>query len=126
MLKETKISFWVLSVGRFVVVDSGDLEWEWKFWFATQCSNFGYVMEMVDGDDVYISRYEGEDGEYVKIQADKEKLLQKLKSLKIDECPVCGNPKCTEATREMVKDFMEAVEKYEGKEIYATFFVEYT
>jgi hypothetical protein len=113
-------------MGRFVVVDLGDFEWEWRFWFAQQCSNFGAVMEMVEGDDVYINRYEGDDGEYVKINADKEKLLEKLKNLKIDKCPVCGNPECTIATREMIKDFIEAVEKYNCKEVYATLFVEYT
>jgi hypothetical protein len=112
-------------MGRFVVVDLGDLEWEWKFWFARQCSNFGYVIEMVNGDGVYIKRYEGDDGEYVKINADKEELLEKLKSLKIDECPVCGNPECAVATREMIKDFAHAIEKYQGKEIYITLFVEY-
>jgi hypothetical protein len=112
-------------LGRFVVVNLGDLEWEWKFWFAQQCSNFGAVMEMVEGDDVYISRYEGDDGEYVKIEADKEKLLEKLENLKIDECPVCGEPKCTVATREMVKDFIKAVRGYKGEEFCVEFFVEY-
>jgi hypothetical protein len=113
-------------MGRYVVVDLGDLEWEWKFWFARQCSNFGYVIELVKGDGVYIRRYEGDDGEFVMIDADKEKLLERLRNLKIDECPVCGNPECAVATREMIKDFIEAVEKYDCKEFYVRLFVEYT
>ena len=80
-------------MGRFVVVDDGDFEWEWKFWFARQCSNFGFILEMVAGDGVHVSReyVEHDGGEYVVLKADREKLLEKLKSLKIDGCPICGD-----------------------------------
>jgi hypothetical protein len=112
-------------MGRFVFVVLGDLDWCWKFWFARQCSNFGAIMETVDSEDIEIARYIGDDGEYVRIYADKNKLVEKLKNLEVDECPVCRNIQCLEATREMIRDFAEAIEKYNNEEIHVTLFVEY-
>ena len=112
-------------MGRFVNFYEGNLDWEWKFWFGIQCSNFGSILQMVADEDVYVDRYIGEDGEYIRLDADKEKLLEKLKSLKIDSCPSCGDTECLTATREMVKDFTEAVEKCDENKVFAIFFVEY-
>ena len=112
-------------MGRFVSIAEGDFDWEWKLCFAQQCSNFGFILEMVKGDGVSVERFTGESGEYVRLNTEREKLLKKLKELKIEECPVCKSAECLEATREMIKDFTEAVSKHQEDEIYTTFFVEY-
>jgi len=112
-------------MGRYAYIVDGDFDWIWKFWFATQCSNFGFIIEIAQGNGVHVSRHTVEHGEYVKIDADKEKLIESLKNLKIDMCPICGDQKCLVATREMIKDFVEAVEKYKGNEIHVTLFAEY-
>ena len=112
-------------MGRYVSLAEGDFDWRWKFWFAEQCSNFGFILQMAKGDDVRVLRYTGEDGEYVRLYAEKEKLLETLNKLEINECPVCKSQECLEATREMLKDFREAVAKHEDDEICATWFAEY-
>lgn len=114
-------------MGRFVVQHSGNIDWEWKFWFAQQCSNFGFILQEVAacGDEIYVDRYTGDDGEFVKLNADKNKLLEALSSIQLEVCPVCKNPKCLEATLEMLKSFEEAVKKVDEPEIYGTWFVEY-
>jgi hypothetical protein len=111
-------------MGRFVSSVEG-FDWTWKFWFGQQCSNFGAVMELANGDDVSVSRYIGDDGEYVSLNAEKTKLLENLRKLQINECPVCKGSECLEATRAMVESFTKAVAKQNDEEIYALFFAEY-
>ena len=114
-------------MGRFVIQHGGNIDWEWKFLFAQQCSNFGFILQEVAscGDEIYVSRYTGDDGEFVTLNADKNKLIDALSNLDLEVCPVCNSPKCLEATLEMLKSFKEAVEKTDAPEINATWFVEY-
>jgi len=114
-------------MGRFVISESGNLDWEWKFWFARQCSNFGFILQEVaaNGEEIYVRRYTSEDGEFVKLNADKQQLIKALSNTQLEACPVCRDKGCLEATLEMLKSFKEAVEKFEEPDIYATWFVEY-
>ena len=115
------------KMGRFVVQHSGNIDWEWKFRFARQCSNFGVMLEEVasHSDEVYVDRYTGDDGEFVMLKADKNKLVEALSSIKLESCPICKTSECLEATLEMLKNFKEAVKEVDEPEIYGTWFVEY-
>lgn len=116
-------------MGRYVYVESGNLDWRWKFGFASQCSNLGFILKMLEGEELYVNRYisENEDGEYVNLNADKTDLLKALKHLlkEIKECPVCRSADCLKDTKEMLKDLKEYVEKNGDTAINALWFVEY-
>jgi hypothetical protein len=112
-------------MGRLAYTIRGDFDWEYKFPFSKQCSNFGEVVEKVKSPYVGVSRYIGSDGEFVEIYADRRKLLDRLESFSLDKCPVCGTPECAEATEEMIRLFAEAVKGCDLKEIRLTLFVEY-
>jgi len=117
-------------MGRWVYLERGNISWEWKFAFATQCSNFGVLIKAMCPEYV---RLRGPDGNGVRvfIECAKEELIERLKAgiieLKLiyDKCPICGNNDCLQCTIEMFKDFLEAVKKCQENEIYAEFYVEY-
>jgi peptide subunit release factor 1 (eRF1) len=114
----------VISMGRFVTTEKGNLEWASKFVFGQQCSNFGEVLGLLEGEDICVERYKGESGEYVYLHTEKDELVRALENLDLVTCPVCGRKECLEATKEMINDFKEAVKQAE-QEIDVTFFVEY-
>jgi hypothetical protein len=124
-------SFEVIDMGRWVYAEVGNIAWEWKFAFATQCSNFGFILELMCPD--YVERIDkSESGERVIVDAPKKDFVEclkvKLLELKLgmlEACPVCNEKKCLDCTVEMFEDFLKAAEKCSDDEIYAEFFVEY-
>ena len=112
-------------MGRDVYKEKGNIDWTWRFGFGEQCSNLGAVLEDLDGGEIIVNRYTGDYGEYVYLYAPKTKLLEALNNLEEIECPICGEEKCTEWTREMLKDLKEAVEKVQSEEVEELWYVEY-
>jgi len=117
-------------MGRYVYFEKGNFEWNSKFLFGVQCSNFGSLLNELQqsNHEVYVSRYISDDGEYVRLyDTKKTHFLKALKDLqlRIDECPVCKNPDCLKATIEMLEDLIEHVEKEAPDYIDTLWFVEY-
>ena len=128
-------------MGRYAYVRYGNLQFEYKFAFAEQCSNLGYFLR--DALPEYVSRYISEDfggGEYVEIYGDKDKILDKLRKY-IDEmkkklvigkisgeepvCPLCGSPKCFKHSVLMLEEFLNAVDKCDCERVDSLIYVEY-
>jgi len=116
-------------MGRYVYFETGNFKWEGKFSFGVQCSNFGSLLEELKKSDyeVYVNRYIADDGEYVRLNTNRSHFLKALKNLlgSIDRCPVCNSSDCLTATKEMLVDLIEQVEKEAPDYINALWFVEY-
>jgi len=116
-------------MGRYVIVEKGDIDWKWKFGFGRQCSNFGAVLESIkvnSDEPIRVERFLGESGEYVYMFAKKDDLIKAIdKWLECADCPFCDDPECIEYTKEMMMDFKDALEKLDKDSVEALWFVEY-
>jgi hypothetical protein len=115
-------------MGRWVIPERSDVDWRWKF-IVKQCSNFGGILESLkvnfDGA-IQVSRYLGEDGEYVYMLAGKSDLIKAIdKWMENPDCPFCDDPECIEYSKEMMMDFKNALEKLDKDSVEALWFVEY-
>jgi hypothetical protein len=118
----------VSDVGRYVILERGDIDWKWKFAFGRQCSNFGAILKDLEkvGGAIQVERFIGDVGEYVWMFAGKDDLMKAIeKWLESGECPFCDDPDCLRYSREMMMDFKNTLEKLNKKSIEALWFVEY-
>ena len=63
-------------MGRFVNSRSPEIDYEYKFAFAEQASNFGEVLEECSIDAMGVTRYCSEIGEYVDVYIDNAKMVK--------------------------------------------------
>ncbi|MEM4203458.1 MAG: hypothetical protein QXS54_05240 [Candidatus Methanomethylicaceae archaeon] len=114
-------------MGRFVFKIWGNLDFEWKYEFAEQCSNFGMVAKELEGDQVLVLLYNGEDGEFIRIRGNKADIINSVDSAmkKIGKCPICGQDECAAWTSEMLKEFKQKVEEQNEEKIDALLFSEF-
>jgi hypothetical protein len=63
-------------MGRFVNSRSPEVNYEYKFAFAEQSSNFGEVLEQCSIDEMGVTRYCSDIGEYVDVYIDNAKKVK--------------------------------------------------
>lgn len=113
-------------MGRFVTKVSGNFNFEWKYGFAEQCSNFGIIALNLKGDDVSVEVYSGESGEFITIRGGKDDIIKAISELKdFKECPICGQSECAKWTKKMLNHLKKSAEKHKDGEIDAVLFSEY-
>lgn len=114
-------------MGRFVTKVSGDLNFEWKYGFAEQCSNFGIIALNLKSYDVSVETYSGESGEFVTLKGSKTDIIKAIDNeLKnFNGCPLCNQSKCGKWTLTMLKYLKNRIEKHKSREINVILFSEY-
>jgi len=113
-------------MGRYVYLQDGNIDFEWKFGFASQCSNFGLVLRLLD-TKIFVERFIGINGEMVILEANKNDLINGLQELLKDltECPICQTEECFKDTQQMLQDFLQATVKCKDDYLQAMWYVEY-
>ena len=104
---------------RYVYSLESDINFEWKFWFAKQPSDFGEVLEIVLPK--YTTRYRADDGEVVRLAGDKKDIIRDLiLFLKTAQLP--------DYDFQMLQALLQALERAvtaDGYFVEGWFFVEY-
>lgn len=105
-------------MGRFVNSLNSAIDYEYKFAFAEQSSNFGEVLEECSIDSMGVTRYCSDIGEYVDVYIDNAKMVKEGLTEFLKEENDLNNQR-------MIKRLVEAIpdDLSEGETI--QFYVEY-
>jgi hypothetical protein len=115
-------------VGRFVYTVSATKPWEYKYGFASQCSNFAHHLGTLGSGVARV--YRGADGEYVRVQGTRDEVLKAVEDVldflrELNACTICNQRKCVEYTTEMFEDFRKYIEDLPEPEVDVLLFSEY-
>lgn len=104
-------------MGRYVYSKNPQIEYEYKFAFAAQSSNFGEVLEDAELKSLWLTRYTSECGEYVDLHIDDYSQTKKELSNLVENLE-------DQNDKIMIKELIESLPD-EITESTLTFFVEY-
>jgi hypothetical protein len=104
-------------MGRYIV--GQNVDFEHKYWFAEQPSELGIVLERIVPES--ISRFVGDDGEYVHVE-NTEEVRRKIKKA-ISKAQVYTTENVG-ATKDMLKAILKCLEENDDVEI-VEFYGEY-